>query len=261
MFSRHVVIPLVFAVGLVLSACDSAPGTEVSESLHPVVSDLRYSPSGVTLGSLPTEQVAEDSIRFDLSVSVRASDPDGEVREVAYAVQPPNAGLTIASGQLVPRSGGRYGMERRLSIPAGLVGKYTVLVFAVDDTGRMSNTLRGSISYAAQGGAPVITEIIADPDTVRVDRDSLLTLTAVVDDPDGPANVARVIVATPNGLEFPMFDDGATAGDEVAGDGRFNARFENVNLATPNTTQVFTFQAFDKSGLASEVVEKAIRIE
>ena len=87
----------------------------------------------------------------------------------------------------------------------------------------------------------------------------LLSLIAAVTDPDGLGNISQVVVRTPNGQEWPMFDDGRSLGDEMAGDGRFTASFE-VPQATPGT-QTFRFQAFDRTGLASPVVEKAVTIE
>ncbi len=258
---RNVVLPFLVAVAAFIAACDSAPGAEES-TVAPIVSALTYTPEFVALAALPPSDVTDDSVRFMVSFSVDAKDEDGSVDEVSFAIRSPESqSPVVVSGALEPSSGSRYTGEAEVRIPRGQVGNYTLSIFAVDDSGRMSNTLRGRITFSAEGRPPVILEVIADPDTILVQRDNVLTLTAIVDDPDGIENIARVVVRTPNGAEREMFDDGVSQEDPVAGDGQFRARFEGVNQATPNTTQVFTFQAFDRTGLASEIVEKPIRIE
>lgn len=259
---RNIVIGLLPVLALSMAGCDSAPGTGDDASAAPIVSDLAYDPEMVLLSQLPPSDVMEDSVRFAVTVEVRAHDADGEIREVAYAVQPPsNALRPVSSGTLERINDDRYGATFPVSVPRGGVGKYSVVVFAVDNVGRVSNTLRALIDYQAEGRPPVIREVIADPDTIRVDRDSVLTLTAVVDDPDGLANISSVRGTAPNGEAFNLHDDGESRGDPVAGDGRYTARFGGVDAATPNTTQLFRIQAFDRTGLASEIVEKAVRIE
>jgi hypothetical protein len=258
---RYVVLG-VLLTSAVLAACDAAPGADETSSTPPVVSNFQYSPDVVILGGLPVTDVTEDSVRFTVDVEVQAVDADGEVAEVTYSVRTPDsASPVVSTGSMRSLGGNRFSAEIDVRIAKGEVGNYTLSVFAIDDTGRLSNTVRGLIRFTADGGPPVIIEIIAEPDTIRVDRDSVLTLIAVVDDPDGLSNIADVTVITPNGQRWPMYDDGASQGDPVAGDGRYRARFEGVNAATPNTTQVFTFQATDRTGLASELVEKPIRVE
>ena len=259
---RHVAFCCSLLSALVLAACDAAPGAEDASSAPPVISDLQYTPELLVLAALPPADVTEDSVRFDLSFSVQAEDPEDELRSVVFSLRSPDPQApAAASGTIDGGTGGTYGSDLGVWIPRGDVGNYTLSIFALDETGRMSNTLRGTITFTAEGRPPVITEVIADPDTVLVTRDSILTLTAVVEDPDGIDNIARVIVRVPNGAEVEMVDDGVRFGDPVAGDGRYYARFENVNLATPNTTQTFRFQAFDKTGLASAIVEKPVRVE
>lgn len=259
---RYVVICCTLCSAALLAACDAAPGAEEASSRPPVISDLQYSPDVVVLASLPPSDVTEDSAQFAVSFQVDARDEDGEVAEVTYAIRPPNSQASVvAAGVLEPGTGGRYTGTAVVRLAKGQVGNYTLSVFAVDRSGRMSNTLRGLITFTAEGGPPLILEVIADPDTILVARDSVLTLIAVVDDPDGLENISEVVVTTPNGQDWPMYDDGASQGDPVADDGRYRARFGGVNAATPNTTQIFRFQVFDKTGLESETVEKSVRIE
>lgn len=236
------------------------PPVPDAASVAPEIRNLVYSPQAVTPD--PSSDSGEQTISVPVEISVTASAPEGELREVAFVIQPPTPSLEpVASGALVPDGSGRHATSLTAEFPRGGVGKYTVLVYAVSEAGRVSNTLRGHINYVAEGGPPVILDVLADPDTILVSQHTILVLTAVVDDPDGLENLNRVVVRTPNQQEFPMFDDGVSVGDPVAGDGRYTARFSGVNQATPNTTQVFSFQAFDRTGLSSEIVEKAVRIE
>lgn len=261
MARRYVVICAGLILTAVLAACDSAPGALDESATAPVLSELQYDPEIVVLSALPPENVTDDSVRFDITVDVRSSGGNASA-EVVYAIRPPEANAqAVAVGILTAGSGDRFSATVPVRLARGGVGNYSLLVYAIDESGRISNTLRGRVTFVAEGEPPVITEIIAVPDTVDVQRDSVLTLTAVVVDPDGPENIAEVVVRTPNGQEWPMYDDGETYGDPVAGDGRYQARFGDVHLATPNTTQVFRFQAFDRTGLSSSVVEKGIRIE
>lgn len=257
---RNVVVLAGTFLAAVLAACDAAPGALDGTSTAPVVSDLQYTPETVLLSALPPGDVTDDSVRFAMSFGVQAT---GEsLRDVIFAVRPPEANApAIAVGTMTRGTGNHYQASITVNLARGSVGNYSLLVYALDDAGRLSNTLRGRISYVAEGGPPVITEVIAVPETINVQRDSVLVLIAVVDDPDGLANIHEVLVRTPAGQQWPMFDDGVTHDDPVAGDGRYQARFGGIQQATPNTTQVFRFQAFDRTGLASEVVEKEIRIE
>ena len=59
---------------------------------------------------------------------------------------------------------------------------------------------------------------------------------------------------------FDLVDDGLNGGDDVAGDGRYTI---TVQVASDNAPgpRVFAFQATDRAGLESNVVEKTITIE
>ena len=132
----------------------------------------------------------------------------------------------------------------------------------MDEAGQASNQLIGSLVLAASGREPVIEEVIAPE---RVERPSTgatpITLVAVVSDPDGLANVSRVRfwnVEAPSAT-FGLRDDGQ-GGDEVAGDGRYTAtvQIESTNRPGPTT---LAFQATDRGGLESQIVEKTITVE
>lgn len=183
---------------------------------------------------------------------------DDDVDRVSFVVQSPVSGQDpVGEGTLTTSGGSRYDGSASITVPAGDIGVYTVLVYAVDEEGLLSNQVRGMLRVHGVGEPPVIEAVDADPEVVK--PPTTLTLVATVSDPDGLGNVARVEGATPNGNIFQMFDDGRSLGDEVADDGRYTARFD-VAEATPGT-QTFTFVAIDKSGLESEVFSKDIVVE
>lgn len=243
---------------LFLGGCDATPGPVDPEGQAPSLSNLSFSPSNVILGQIPPEQIEGDLVRVPVSFRVEVADPDGDVDRVAYAIQSPIASRsTLASGTLDGAGNGVYRGNVDVRLPKGEVGTYTLLLYAVDQEGRLSNQVRGSMRFFAEGSPPVIEQVEAFPEVVR--PPTTFRLVATVSDPDGLGNISRVVGTTPNGSTFDMLDDGVNFGDEVAGDGRFTAQFD-VPAATPGV-QTFTFQAFDRTGLASNVVEKQITIE
>lgn len=245
---------LVCGLILALAACDAAPGPRSIDEQPPLLSDFSYSP-GQVLGS------ADDSaepVPVSLAISTRASDPDGDLDHVSFVVQSPLPGrAAVATGRLESVGAGQYETTASITLPGGEVGVYTVMVYAVDRAGHASNHFRGSLIYSAEGSPPVIERVDADPEVVK--PPTTLRLIATVSDSDGLANVSRVIGTAPNGFQFQMYDDGRSSGDDDAGDGRYTASFD-VPAATPGV-QVFRFQAFDRAGLSSEIVEKQITVE
>lgn len=240
------------------AACDSAPGAgELNVVQAPVVSDLAFSPSIVRLDQLPADQVTDGVAQVTLNIEADVVATAG-VEAMNYVVQSPLAGeQAIAEGTLT-RASGIYSGSVVVPLPVAAPGLYTLLVYATDARGQLSNELRGSIQVLSQGGgAPVIEAVEASPNPLT--PPATLVLTAVVSDPDGPTNISRVEVTTPNASVAQLFDDGVSRGDPVAGDGRFTATF-NVPSASPGV-QTFSFQAFDRAGLASEVVTLDVTIQ
>lgn len=251
---------LVLCALLLFSACDSAPGPARIDVQAPTLADFSFSPQAVNAEQLP-EGWSDDgtTITGRIEVSVTADDPDGDVRIVNYVVQSPLSAVEpLATGRL-NRNGGIYSATIDLSFPKGAVGAYTVLVYAIDDDNLQSGEIRGLLRFSAEGNPPVIETITADPDVVTPDTETL-QFVVTVSDPDGLDNISRVQVMVPNGQTFNLFDDGATQGDATPGDGQYTTTFDVSGGATSGT-QTFSFQAFDRTGLASEVVDYDITVE
>ncbi|GAB5519898.1 MAG: hypothetical protein RhofKO_21490 [Rhodothermales bacterium] len=249
------VVVLLLLVG---GGCDSAPGpAELDVVRAPTVSDLTFSPSFVRLDQLPADQVNGEIAQVPITISAQARASAG-LEAVNFVVQSPLAGQEVVAQGSLTGSAGAYTGSPTMEVPVATPGLYTLLVYAVDAQGQISNELRGSIQVLSQGGGPpVIESVEASPNPLT--PPTTLVLTAVVSDPDGLTNVSRVEVTTPNGTVAQLFDDGVSRGDPVGGDGRFTASF-NVPSAAPGV-QTFSFQAFDRAGLASAPVTLDVTIQ
>ncbi len=255
-----------FAVVL-LPGCDQAPGIDSSGGGAPVLSEFHFDPHSVSIGDPIVDEVG-DAVRFPLNISVTATDPDDDLENVSYLVQSPIGGRPpVVQGTLTSADGVLFLREVTVSIPKGETGVYTILVYAVDETGSISDDVRGMLTFGGTGDPPVLVDVVV-PDTVRRpasgDPPVLVRLSATVTDPDGLTNVNEVVfwnVTNPN-ARFPMYDDGRfeESGDETQGDGIYTAivRIESNNQPGANT---LAFQASDRSGLTSNVIERTIVVE
>ena len=234
----------VFAAGLLaLSACDQAPGLLDDAGVPPELSEFSFSPH---------EFIAppgDADVIVPLSLEVTVRDADNDVEAVSFVVF---GDTTIAEGMLASGSGGQY------------AGVYTVLVFAEDREGMLSNQVRGMMHVSAEGAPPVISMVVA-PDTLRRpmpgEPSALLELVAVVSDPDGLSNIASVEFwnVTRPGTKIGMFDEG-TDGDAEAADGRYT-RLVQINSSNEPGVTTLAFQARDRAGLLSDIVEATTVVE
>jgi hypothetical protein len=257
---------------LLLAACDTAPGPTPLAERPPVLSELAYTPQVVVLEQVP-DQVEGDLVRIPISINVRADDEDGDLDAVRYVVQSPLAGSApLAAGELGPSGPLQYGGNITVEIPTAEVGRYTLMVYAEDRAGQLSNQVRGTLRFEATGKPPVI-EDVEMPETVQRPAEGeppvAFQIIATVSDPDGLNNIQRVELRNVlGGPALELCDTGpdapcggiASSGDAVAGDGRFTltVQVESANAPGENT---FAFQAFDRSNLESEVVLKSITVQ
>lgn len=258
-FFRRPVLAILIAASTF--ACDQAPGPAEDTGHPPVLSDFSFSPNRF---AVPADAEGE-ALSIPLEIAVTVEDVDDDIESVAFVVQPPVAGEDfVADGTLARGAGARFAGETVLSVPAGDLGVYTVLVYAIDRAGSLSNEVRGMLRIEGAGLPPVI-ESVAAPDTVRRpvagEPPERIPIVALVSDPDGLANINSVQfwnTANPS-ARIDMFDTGE-AGDETAGDGRYT---RVVEIAASNQAGVndFAFQATDLSGLVSNVIEKRIVVE
>jgi hypothetical protein len=253
---------------LVLSGCDSAPGPVALEGRPPRLSTFTYSPESIVFNQLPPDQVSGEEARIPVRFSVTVADTENDVVRIGYLVQSPVEGRpALAEGEIDVPGPGRFEGTAEVRIPRGDAGTYTVLVYAVDREGHLSNQVRGALRFTSAGEPPVVEQVEA-PETITRpaagEPDLVLRLVATVRDPDGVSTLGRVVFwnVTAPAATFDLFDDGdrEESGDEVAGDGRYTRLIRIASTNQPGTN-VLAFQATDRSGLKSNIVEKQIRVE
>lgn len=243
--------------------CDSVPSVDSGDGQPANISAFSFSPAVIDLSTIPLDRQTESTVSVAFSVEARVVVGDATVQSVQYIVQGLEIGDDpIAVGELL-QSGAMYRAEFDLTLDKGAVGNYSLLLFAVDSAGRISNRARGTVSFiSTTGSPPVVVDVQAEPDTVA--SGATFRLIAEVTDPDGLSNVLRVDATGPNQTPFAMEDDGgeggSLSGDDVAGDGLYTVTFQ-VPAGTPAGTVTFEIQAFDRSGLSSEVVQTEVTIE
>lgn len=270
--------PGIVALALLLAVaagCDSAPGPEEAGLRPPVVSDLSYEPGAILVDELPPESVTGGVATVPVTAEVRATDRDGDLDRVSWVLRGPVAGsAAVASGDFTPSGSGLFRLEEEIGFPTAVPGRYTLLVFASDRSGRLGNDVRGVIDLLASGTPPAITgvempERVTRPAAGQPPVPVVIVVTA--SDPDGLANILRVETRVDGGAALNLCDDGgegacnpavtqAPSGDQVAGDGRFTVTLQ-VEASNSAGTRTFTFEAVDRSGLRSAVVERTLVIE
>lgn len=253
-----------FLLLILIAGCDTLPEQTPSISRPPELSNFTYTPRQLDLGTAPEGTVVNGSASISFSASVDAIDPDGEVQQVNFILRSPTIGSDpLANVEMTAAGDGTYAVSHTQEVPEGETGDYTIELYAVDNTGTLSNRVLGTFTLLNVQNPPVIESVEA-PDTVTRPSEGTLSfqIIATVSDPQGIANVSTVLGWNVNSpaATFGLFDDGAGGDDEVAGDGRFTA---TVQISSTNAPGVNTlaFQATDRSGLRSEVVTIDITIE
>lgn len=267
--TRRVIGWMVLAAAM--AACDTAPGPDLP-GRGPVVSDLRVDPPAIVVSSLPEGSVSGGRVTVPMTISVRASDPDGDLAAVSWLLRSPDPGSEpVAEGALAVQTGGRFGTTTNVSLPLAVTGRYTLVVYASDRSGRLGNEAREAVDLLAEGRPPSITAVEMPERVVRPASGAppvVVRIVVSVADPDGSANVLRVQARVNDRTTLLLCDDGSSggcngstaSGDAVAADGRFTLtlQVESSNAAGGNT---FVFTATDRSGQTSEAVTRVIVIE
>ncbi|MBN8588432.1 MAG: hypothetical protein J0L94_08925 [Rhodothermia bacterium] len=257
---------LLFFVAIMGASCDEAPGLTSLTGRPPVLTNFQYTPQAANLSGLPASQIEGDNVRIPISLQISVSDADNSGLEaISYGIYAPGQSVTPLIKGAFTGNAGLYNATPSLLIPKGAVGDYTIRVQAIDRSGLTSNMVIGTFSYAASGSPPVLAAVempatIKRPAAGQAANKAAIVVT--VSDPDGLSNIQRVVLRTQSGAELLLLDDGqksGLSGDETAGDGKFTIIIEvrSTNALGVNT---FDFQAFDRTGLASNVIKKTIEV-
>ncbi len=255
-----------------LAACDTAPGPEAPGLRPPALSDFSFSPQNVVLEQWPAELIDGDNVLVPLELRVTVRDPDSAIDEVQFVVQSSLSSFEpVATGMLRTAGGDQYAAAETITLPRGAIGAYTIIVFAVDEDRKLGGEVRGTLNYFATGQPPVVEEVDA-PETVTRpapgEAPVVFQYVALVSDPDGLENVAKVEVEIENVGTLRLCDDGSEgacnagfpdSGDATAGDGRFTLTLQVDSNNQPATLRL-RFKATDRTGLDSAIVERTFTI-
>jgi hypothetical protein len=114
---------------------------------------------------------------------------------------------------------------------------------------------------------PVISNTVIEPDTVVVTQTTAIFTSVEVEDSNGQSDILEVYFivyrpdGTTNGNKIQLFDDGSsTNGDVTAGDGIYS-RLIQVDESNQKGTYRFEFQAKDRLGALSNIINHYVLIQ
>lgn len=148
-------------------------------------------------------------------------------------------------------------------------GNYTIK-FSVTDFNGNNQQVAVSNFYFNNGQdnlPPVISNTVVDPDTVVVTQPTVIFTSVEATDPNGSNDLQEVYFisyrpdGTSNNNKVQLYDDGSSLnGDLVAGDGIFS-RLIQVDQSNQKGTYRFEFQAEDRSGSLSNIINHYVLIQ
>jgi hypothetical protein len=261
-------------------ACERTDNTVIDvNGAVPLLTAVILSPSSINTDSInvgPT-RLPEDILQLKVAIFAQATVPAGtqHIGSVAFSVLQEGSSSPLALGKLIDdgsapdqlKGDGTYSGWATFQIERVEIGAFQVEVTAEAENGFHSSTLISPLQIIRGNHPPTISDLQA-PGTVRLaSQDQLLTLHVKASDPDGLADVQRVVFnsyrpdGTPStGNPFQLYDDGdASHGDEARGDGIYSIR-----IVLPSTSQRgtyrFEFQASDRSNERSNIVVHTITV-
>ena len=114
---------------------------------------------------------------------------------------------------------------------------------------------------------PVISNTVIDPDTVVVEQPTVILTSVEAADSNGQGDISEVYFivykpdGTTNGNKIQLYDDGESEnGDVTAGDGIYS-RLIQVDQSNQKGTYRFEFQAKDRLGALSNIINHLVLIQ
>ena len=149
-------------------------------------------------------------------------------------------------------------------------GNYTINFTATGLDGKNKQVAVSSFYFknGQDNIPPAISNSVIDPDTVAVTQPTVIFTSVEAADSNGQSDILEVyfIVYRPDGTtsgsKIQMFDDGNTSenGDETADDGIYS-RLIQVDQSNQKGTYRFEFQAEDRSGALSNIINHYVLIQ
>jgi hypothetical protein len=148
-------------------------------------------------------------------------------------------------------------------------GVYTIKFSAIGTSGINKQVALSNFNFinGQDSIPPVISNTVVDPDTVVVTQPTVIFTSVEAMDPNGASDILEVyfIVYRPDGTSnnnrVQMFDDGNISnGDVTAGDGIYS-RLIQVDESNQKGTYRFEFQAKDRLGALSNIINHYVLIQ
>jgi hypothetical protein len=194
--------------------------------------------------------------------------PGSEINSASFdLLDPDNSPVNSSSVPLLLVSENTY-QNQFLMEESFTNGKYTVNVFIVG-TNEINN-LAAVSTFRFNNGVnfpPEIANTVIEPDTVAVNRPTVIFTSVEASDPNGPDDIDQVFFVvyrpngTTNGTRNELFDNGdIDNGDEVAEDGIYSLLIQ-VDENNDKGTYRFEFQARDRGGIFSNKIDHFVLIQ
>jgi hypothetical protein len=270
---------LLFSI-IVFIGCEKQRDSIVdSIGVPPALLRVELNPTSINSDSINvgSTRSPSDTLPIALSVSAIVTDmTENPASYVGFVLRNPSSGLIVSSGQLYDdgtgldriKGDGTFSGKPAFKITRVEIGTFRVEVCAVGRNGFQSNTIIAPLTIYRGNRAPALS-VVDVPDTLTLAHESQsLALHIKATDPDGTADIARVIFnsfkpdgSPSGGNPFQMYDDGSTTyGDATAGDGIYSL----IITLPPNTTvgtYTFKFQAFDRSAESSPIIVHRVTVK
>ena len=149
-------------------------------------------------------------------------------------------------------------------------GIYNIKYYVKNANESLQQVALGSFKYnnGQDNLPPEIANTVVDPDTAVVTAPTVIFTSVEASDPNGQNDILKVyfIVYKPDGStndsELELFDDGNIDdhGDLIAGDGIYS-RLIQINETNDKGTYRFEFQAKDRGGKSSNIIDHFVLIQ
>ncbi len=274
---------IVLAAAWALQGCDKNPlGTVESNGHAPSLTAPAITPASVNIDSMTAN--GNGFYTFSVSMQAKVTDADGNIQTVGVGVVMPGGSapyyqLILRDDGVAPDAvagDGIYSTSFTFTIDRSEAGTYRCQFYAVDNSGLSSNSMDIPFLVKRRNSPPIIASVAA-PDTVTlpVGGTIYVTLSVAASDSDGLADIAQVyfrsLTSTNPTFKFYLLDDGSLngavppfgipSGDAVAGDGTFTLTAVLSDPGTARRTNLFAYQAIDRTGDTSATVYKYLTVK
>ena len=216
----------------------------------------------------PTDSItfrADDSL-VTIRIIFTSSSEVGDVFCDVFASD--QSKLNSAPFQLFDDNNNRFLNEFPLSqiYPNGI---YNIKYYVKNADETMQQVALASFKYnnGQNNLPPEITNTVVDPDTVVVTAPTVIFTSVEASDPNGRSDIEMVFFivyrpdSTTNGNRNQRFDDGLIEhGDLIAGDGVYSLLIQ-VDENNQKGTYRFEFQAIDRGGKSSNIIDHIVLIQ